>query len=66
SLDTPGVVAQARALQGPASSALLDAAANASVVVVGARGHAKLPGSLLGSVSDQVVHHATCPVVVVP
>jgi len=66
SLDTPGVVAQARAVQGPASSALLDAAANASVVVVGARGHAKLPGSLLGSVSDQVVHHATCPVVVVP
>ena len=65
-VDTPGVVQQVRAVQGPASAALLDAAANASIVVVGARGHATLPGSLLGSVSDQVVHHATCPVVVVP
>ena len=65
-VDVMGIVPQARAVQGSASSAILDAAADASLVVVGARGHPKLPGSLLGSVSDQVVHHATCPVVVVP
>jgi nucleotide-binding universal stress UspA family protein len=36
------------------------------LLVVGTAGHHGLPGALLGSVSQGVLHHATCPVAVVP
>jgi nucleotide-binding universal stress UspA family protein len=46
--------------------ALLDAARTASLIVVGARGTGGYPGLELGSVALGVLHHATCPVCVVP
>jgi nucleotide-binding universal stress UspA family protein len=48
------------------ADALLDAGREADLLVVGTRGHGGFTGLLLGSVSQQVSHHAPCPVVIVP
>jgi hypothetical protein len=45
---------------------LIDASENADLMVVGSRGGGGFGALFLGSVSSQVVHHAKCPVVVVP
>lgn len=50
--------------QAPARG-LIDAAGSANLLVVGARGLGGFTGLVLGSVSDQCVHHAPCPVTVV-
>lgn len=47
------------------ASAILDAAKDADLMVVGSRGHGGFPGLHLGSVSTQVVNHAQCPVLVI-
>jgi len=67
-VDAAGLVASVQVciVQDRASAALLDAGSHASMLVVGSRGHGQLAGMLLGSVSDQVSRHATCPVIVVP
>ncbi len=51
--------------EGNAARALLDAADAADLLVVGSRGHGGFTGVLVGSTSQQCVHHAKCPVVVV-
>lgn len=54
------------ALSGFPAKTLIDASENSDLVVVGTRGGGGFGALFLGSVSSQVVHHAKCPVVVVP
>ncbi len=49
---------------GPALPVLLDAAEGAAMIVVGSRGHSQVGGVLIGSVSQHLARHASCPVVV--
>lgn len=62
--DDSDVDVEAVAVEGPAASALVDAARDADLLVVGSRGLGGFTGLLLGSVSQQCVQHATCPVVI--
>lgn len=61
----PSLAAETVAVQGQPADVLLDQAGDAAVIVVGRRGLGGFRSLLLGSVSHQVVQHATCPVVVV-
>jgi nucleotide-binding universal stress UspA family protein len=48
------------------AATLLDAAVGAALLVVGSRRRKQLRGLVLGSVGLALLHHATCPVAVVP
>jgi nucleotide-binding universal stress UspA family protein len=52
-------------VHGDASSALMDRARTADLVVIGSRGLGGFRGLLQCSVSTQVVHHIECPVVII-
>ncbi|MEU1200372.1 universal stress protein [Streptomyces sp. NPDC005813] len=62
----PQVDVERHTIEGPAHKVLLDASSDADVVVVGAvRKHGHL-GLQLGGVAHVLLHHAACPVAVVP
>jgi nucleotide-binding universal stress UspA family protein len=62
----PDVPVRGLLVEGAAAEALLDAARTADLLVVGSRGLGGFRSLLLGSISQQVAHHAPCPVVIVP
>jgi len=55
-----------RTLGGIPAQAILRAARDADMIVVGCRGAGEFSRSLRGSVSTQITHHARCPVGVIP
>lgn len=61
----PSVTCEGRVVEGQPAAVLLREADDAEMVVVGSRGHGGFASLLLGSVSQQMVQHAPCPVVVV-
>ena len=60
-----GPTIEALVQQGHAGQRLIDAAADADLLVVGRRGYGGFKGLLLGSISTYVVHHATSPIVII-
>lgn len=54
------------AVNGIPADVLLRASEGADMIVLGARGGGGFARLHLGSVSDQVAHHAHCPVVIIP
>jgi nucleotide-binding universal stress UspA family protein len=54
-----------RAVEDAPVRALIETAEEGDLLVVGSRGYGGIKGALLGSVSQQVVHYASCPVTVV-
>ncbi|WP_238010544.1 universal stress protein [Dactylosporangium sp. AC04546] len=60
----PAVKVRAVLALGRAAQVLVGASRTARLVVVGSRGHGGFTGLLLGSVGQQLMHHAECPVLV--
>lgn len=65
-VNTDGVEVAVRVVSGVPAEELINAGADADLLVVGSRGVGGFSRLLLGSVSTQVVHHARCPVTVIP
>jgi nucleotide-binding universal stress UspA family protein len=51
---------------GDARYALARESSDAALLVVGSRGRGRVSAAMLGSVSSYLLHHATCPVEVIP
>lgn len=60
------VAVESVVVEGPVVPVLVAESAAAALLVLGHRGHSRLLGALLGSISADCIRHARCPVVVVP
>ncbi len=64
-VDAGGVEIRRRMIRGRAADTLIAESDNAAMLVVGSRGRGGFRGLLLGSVSQQIAQHGSCPVVIV-
>src|SRR5947207_8381298 len=62
----PEVTVSAEAVPGAPAEVLTRAAADADLLVLGSHGHGRLFHAVLGSVAEQCIRAAVCPVVVIP
>ena len=63
-IESSTVVVEVR--QGGPARVLIEESSDADLLVVGAGGHSDLGSVLVGSVALHCIHHAKCPVLVVP
>ncbi|WP_030327716.1 universal stress protein [Micromonospora parva] len=63
--DHRGLRLTCQATRGRPGTVLAEASRSAQLAVVGGRGRGEVTGLLLGSVSQSMLHHAQCPVMVV-
>jgi len=61
----PDVEIRRQTVEGRPADTLIRAAEGADMLVVGSRGRGGFRGLLLGSVSQQIAQHGSCPVVIV-
>lgn len=61
----PTLLTKAEIVYGVAGPVLSDVSEDASALVVGTRGHGPIVGTVLGSISEHVLHHADCTTTVV-
>jgi nucleotide-binding universal stress UspA family protein len=64
--DYPDVDVERKSVHGTAHQTLIEASGEADLVVVGSQRRQGIPGLQLGRVCHAVLHHAACPVAVVP
>ncbi|MFI1702505.1 universal stress protein [Streptomyces bobili] len=64
--DHPGVRVRRHTVEGPARKVLLDRSAAADLLVIGAQRRHGTFGLQLGRVAHTLLHHAECPVAIVP
>ena len=61
----PAVPVKALTEPGSPARTLVEVSSDAILIIIGSRGHGALVGGLLGSVGQQLLHHADCPVMIV-
>lgn len=63
---TPHVSVAQQVVNGYPAQALVEAAQDADLLVLGSHGHGRIFHAVLGSVAEECIRAASCPVVVVP
>lgn len=67
-LRNEGIDAQAMLVKGDAAKLIIEKAHDLGVelIILGSHGHGLLHKALLGSVSESIIHHARCNIMIVP
>jgi nucleotide-binding universal stress UspA family protein len=64
--DDPRVPVATKVVLGAAGPTLVEAARDADLLVLGSHGHGRLFRAVVGSVAEECIRTATCPIVVLP